>query len=78
VTISIRTSKKWINIVLFFIAVTPLCNRFGWEIIAYETFSPEGIAIFVTIRPGLLTTSFADTSPSPARVQIATALFVPE
>jgi hypothetical protein len=55
VTISIRTSKKWIKIVLFFIAVTPLCNRFGWEIIAYETFSPEGIAIFVTICPGLLT-----------------------
>jgi hypothetical protein len=68
VAISIRTSKKGIKTVLFFIASTPPCNKFGWEIVAYETFSPEGIANPGTIFPDLLTTSFPDTSPSPAGV----------
>jgi phage tail protein X len=46
--------------------------------VVYETFFPEGIATLATMFPDLLTTSFPDTSLSPARVQIATALFVPE
>ena len=36
--------------------------------VGYETFSPEGIVIFVTIFPDLLTTSFPDTSPVLAKV----------
>jgi hypothetical protein len=36
---NIRTSKKGITTVLFFIAGTPPCNEFGWKTVAYETFS---------------------------------------
>jgi hypothetical protein len=44
----------------------------------YETFSTEGILKFGKIFLDLLTTSFPNTSPSPARVQIATFTFFPE
>jgi hypothetical protein len=44
----------------------------------YETFSTEGIVNFGKIFLDLLTTSFPNTSPSPATVQIATMVFVPE
>jgi phage tail protein X len=46
--------------------------------VVYETSSLEGIATVGTMFPDPLTTSFPDTLPSPAKVQIATALFVPE
>jgi hypothetical protein len=43
-----------------------------------ETFFTEGIVNFGKILLDLLTTSFPNTSPSPARVQIAPIPFVPE
>jgi hypothetical protein len=44
----------------------------------YENFSSEGILSFGKIFLDLLTTSFPNTSPSPARVQIAKMVFVLE
>jgi hypothetical protein len=44
----------------------------------YEKFSAEGILKFGKIFLDLLTTSSPNTSPSQARVQIATITFVPE
>jgi hypothetical protein len=68
VAISIRTSKKGTKTFLFFIAVTPPCNRFGGEIVTYETFSTEGIASLGTMFPDPLTTSFSGTSLSLEKV----------
>jgi hypothetical protein len=42
----------------------------------YETLSPEARFSRIFLDP--LNTSFPDTLPSPARVQTATILFVPE
>jgi len=57
--------------------MTPLC-KFDCEMVDYETFSTEGIVNFGKIFLDLLTISLPNTSPSPARVQIATLFFVPE
>src|SRR4030042_945476 len=38
VAISIRSTKQWITIFFFFIAMTPLC-KFDCETVDYETFS---------------------------------------
>jgi hypothetical protein len=43
-----------------------------------ETFSTEGTVKFGKIFLELLTTSFPNTSPSAAKVQMAMMLFVPE
>jgi hypothetical protein len=75
--ISIRSTKQRTTIFPFFIAVTPLC-KFDCEIVHYETFSTQGILTFGKIFLDLLTTSFPNTSPSPATMQIATITFVPE
>jgi hypothetical protein len=67
VVISIRSTKQRIMIFLFFIAVTPPC-KFDCEMVHYETVSTEGILRFGKIFLDLLTTSFSNTSPTPARV----------
>jgi hypothetical protein len=61
----------------FFMAVNPACN-FDCELAHCETFSTEGILSFGNIFLHLLTTSFPDTSPAPARGQIAARVFFPE
>jgi hypothetical protein len=55
VAISIRSTKKWITIFLFFIAVTPPC-KFDCEMVHYETFSPDSTASFCKIFLDLLAT----------------------
>jgi hypothetical protein len=48
------------------------------EIVGCETLSTKAIKRFGNIFLGLLTTSFSNTSPSPARVKIATMVFALE
>jgi hypothetical protein len=51
---------------------------FDGEMVSYEIFSAKGIGTLMQSSRTRRLTSFPHASPSPARVRIATVLFVPE
>jgi hypothetical protein len=77
VAISIRSTKKWITIFLFFIAITPIC-KFDCEMFHYETFSTEGIKSFGKIFLDLVVTLLSKYLTFSGKGQIVTILFAPE